>query len=121
MILNEVSVVHLILCPAPSSVHGLQVASSSSHSLDVSWQAGPGRTERFNVLLTDQDGVLLKNISLKNTITSVQLDGLQPGTVYTITVVTEAVGLQNFASRQAVTGKYFVMFRFDSFSQNDVF
>lgn len=107
MILNAVSVVHLILRPAPSPVHGLQVASSSSHSLDASWQAGPGRTERFSVLLIDEDGDLLKNVSLKNSITSIQLDGLQPGTLYTVTVVTEAVGLQNSASRQAVTGKYF--------------
>lgn len=53
----------------------------------------------------DQDGVLLKNISLQSTVTSVLLDHLQPGTIYTITVVTEAVGLRSSASIQAVTGK----------------
>ncbi|XP_044048547.1 receptor-type tyrosine-protein phosphatase beta-like [Siniperca chuatsi] len=88
---------------APSSVRGLQVASSSPDSLGVSWQAGPGRTERFRVLLTDQDRVLLKNITLQNTVTSAELDGLRPGTLYTVTVVTEAVGLQSSASKQAVT------------------
>ncbi|CAB1414937.1 unnamed protein product [Pleuronectes platessa] len=88
---------------APSSVRGLQVASSSSHSLAVSWRAGPGRTEQFVVLLTDPDEVLLKNVSLHNTETSAEMDGLQPGTRYTISVVTQAVGLQSSASIQAVT------------------
>lgn len=58
----------------------------------------------------DPVGVLLRNISLQNTVTSAQLDSLQPGTMYTVTVVTEAVGLQSFASRQAVTGRYDEMF-----------
>ncbi|XP_042372838.1 receptor-type tyrosine-protein phosphatase beta-like, partial [Plectropomus leopardus] len=88
---------------APSSVHGLQVASSSSDSLSVSWWVGPGRAERFRVLLTDQDSVLLKNVTLLNTATSAELRGLQPGTPYTVTVVTEAVGLQSSTSKQAVT------------------
>lgn len=72
----------------------------------ASWQAGPGRTERVWTLLEDQDGVLLKNVSVQNTATSVLLDHLQPGTIYTVTVVTEAVGLQSSASIRAVTGKY---------------
>lgn len=92
--------------PAPAPVRGLQVASSSSGSLTVSWQAGPGRAERVWTLLRDQDGVLLKNISLQNTAASVLLDHLRPGTTYTITVVTEAVGLHSSASIQAVTGEY---------------
>ncbi|XP_040894959.1 receptor-type tyrosine-protein phosphatase beta-like isoform X5 [Toxotes jaculatrix] len=95
--------VHTTAATAPSSVRGLQVASSSSDSLRVSWQVGPGRTERFRVLLTDPEGVLLKNVTLKNMATSIELDGLQPGTPYTVTVVTEAVGLQSSASEQAVT------------------
>ncbi|XP_022617320.1 receptor-type tyrosine-protein phosphatase beta-like isoform X2 [Seriola dumerili] len=95
--------VHTTATTAPSSVSGLQVASLSSRSLSVSWQGGLGRTERFRVLLTDQDGVLLKNVTLKNTETSAKLDDLQPGTPYTVTVVTEAVGLQSSTSKQAVT------------------
>lgn len=91
--------------PAPAPVGGLQVAPSSSGSLAVSWQAGPGRTEQVWTLLTDRQGALLKNISLQNTATSVLLDRLQPGTSYTVTVVTEAAGLQSSASIQAVTGK----------------
>lgn len=95
---------HFACLAAPSLVRGLQVTSLSSDSLHVTWQAGPGRTEQFKVLLTDLDGVLLKNVTLQNTVTSTWLDGLQPGTLYTITVVTEAVGLQSSASKQAVTG-----------------
>ncbi|KAM7415227.1 hypothetical protein PAMA_019850 [Pampus argenteus] len=88
---------------APSSVSGLQVASTSSHSLRVSWQVGPGRVERIRVLLRDQDGVLLRNVTLENTMTSAVLDHLKPGTRYNITVVTEAVGLQSSTHKQAVT------------------
>lgn len=95
--------VHTSAATAPSSVRGLRVASVSSDRLSISWQVGPGRTEWFQVLLTDQDGVLLKNVSLQNATTSARLDGLQPGTLYTITVVTEAVGLQSSASTQAFT------------------
>ncbi|XP_038562970.1 receptor-type tyrosine-protein phosphatase beta-like isoform X3 [Micropterus salmoides] len=95
--------VHRSAATAPSPVRRLQVASSSTDSLSVSWQVGPGRAERFRVLLTDRDGVLLKNVTLQTTATSAELDGLQPGTPYTVTVVTEAVGLQSSASTQAVT------------------
>lgn len=58
----------------------------------------------------DQDGILLKNITLKNTETVAELSGLQPGTRYSVTVVTEAVSLQTFVSTQAVTGTYYGMF-----------
>lgn len=83
---------------------GLQVASSSSHSLGVTWWIGSGRMENLRVLLRDRAGILLKNITLKNSSTSAELDGLHPGTPYTITVVTEAVGLQSSASTASVTG-----------------
>nr|XP_020471463.1 receptor-type tyrosine-protein phosphatase beta-like isoform X2 [Monopterus albus] len=95
--------VHATAATAPSPVHDLQVASSSSDSLSVSWQAGLGRAEQVGVLLTDQDGVLMKNVSLQNDVTSTKLSSLRPGTRYTITVVTKAVGLQSSASKQAVT------------------
>ncbi|KAM4734375.1 receptor-type tyrosine-protein phosphatase beta isoform 2-T2 [Anableps anableps] len=95
--------VHAIAVTAPSAVDGLQVASSSSDSLGVLWHPGPGGMENFRVLLRDQDGFLLSNISLKNTTTFTKLDGLQPGTLYRVTVVTIAAGLQSSASIQAYT------------------
>ncbi|XP_076743117.1 receptor-type tyrosine-protein phosphatase beta isoform X2 [Maylandia zebra] len=100
---KSASPVHAMTATAPSSVDGLQVASSSSHSLGVTWWIGSGRTENLRVLLRDRAGVLLKNITLKNSSTSAELDGLHPGTPYTITVVTEAVGLQSSASTASVT------------------
>ncbi|XP_041851938.1 receptor-type tyrosine-protein phosphatase beta-like isoform X2 [Melanotaenia boesemani] len=95
--------VHTAVATAPSAVDWLQVTSSSSESLTVSWHAGPGRRDNFRVLLMDHDEVLLKNITLKNTTTSAELDNLKPGTLYTITVATEAVGLQNFTSTYGIT------------------
>lgn len=79
----------------------------SSCSLAVYWKVGPGRTEQFRIVLMDKDGVLLRNVSLRSTETSAELSGLQPGTRYTVTVVTEAVGLQTSVSTQAVTGTYY--------------
>ncbi|KAM4619051.1 receptor-type tyrosine-protein phosphatase beta isoform 1-T1 [Polymixia lowei] len=87
---------------APSSVSSLQVSASTS-SLSVSWQAGPGRRELFRVLLRDQEGVLVRNVTLKNTTSSTMLSDLQPGTLYTVTLATEAVGLRSALSQKAIT------------------
>lgn len=92
------------LSAAPRAVSGLRVASSSSHSLLVSWQMSRHRVERIQVLLTDLDRVLVKNVTLGRSITSVVLEHLQPGTWYIVTVATESVGLQSSASTQAATG-----------------
>uniref|UniRef100_A0A8C7X5G4 protein-tyrosine-phosphatase n=1 Tax=Oryzias sinensis TaxID=183150 RepID=A0A8C7X5G4_9TELE len=80
---------------SPSAAVHLQVASSSSEKIKASWQAGPGRLEKFRVLLMDWNGVLLQNITVKNTTTSADFEGLEPGTQYTITVVAEAAGLKS--------------------------
>ncbi|XP_028440802.1 receptor-type tyrosine-protein phosphatase beta [Perca flavescens] len=88
---------------APACVRGLQVAPSAPDGLCVSWRAGLGQSERFRVLLMDRDEVLLENVTLPNSSASAELHGLQPGTRYTVTVVTEAVGLQSSASKQAFT------------------
>uniref|UniRef100_A0A8C8DH62 protein-tyrosine-phosphatase n=1 Tax=Oryzias sinensis TaxID=183150 RepID=A0A8C8DH62_9TELE len=90
---------------APSAAVHLQVASSSSEKIKASWQAGPGRLEKFRVLLMDWNGVLLQNITVKNTTTSADFEGLEPGTQYTITVVAEAAGLKSATSTD-VMGSY---------------
>ncbi|KAM8892397.1 receptor-type tyrosine-protein phosphatase beta isoform 2-T2 [Spinachia spinachia] len=94
--------VHRMASTAPSRVLGLQVASLSSVSLHVSWRSGLGQSEHLRVLLY-QDQVPLKNFTLPNTVTSADLDGLKPATRYTVTVVTEALGLTSSASKQAIT------------------
>ncbi|KAG7278994.1 hypothetical protein CRUP_001935 [Coryphaenoides rupestris] len=89
---------------APSTVSSLQVsASSDPESLSVSWQPGPGRTELCRVVLSDRDGVVLENITASNSTNSTVFTGLQPGTFYTVTVVTEAVGLESALSTQVTT------------------
>uniref|UniRef100_A0A8C7PSI8 protein-tyrosine-phosphatase n=1 Tax=Oncorhynchus mykiss TaxID=8022 RepID=A0A8C7PSI8_ONCMY len=87
---------------APSAISGLQLLASSN-SLGVSWQPGPGRRERFRVLLRERQGSLVRNVTLKSSVTSHILNDLLPGTLYTVTVVTEAGGLQNAVFKQAVT------------------
>uniref|UniRef100_A0A674CLK3 protein-tyrosine-phosphatase n=1 Tax=Salmo trutta TaxID=8032 RepID=A0A674CLK3_SALTR len=79
------------------------VLLASSNSLSVSWQPGPGRREHFRVLLREQQGSLVRNVTLKSSVTSHILNDLLPGTLYTVTVVTEAGGLQNAVYKQAVT------------------
>uniref|UniRef100_A0A8C8M3B8 protein-tyrosine-phosphatase n=1 Tax=Oncorhynchus tshawytscha TaxID=74940 RepID=A0A8C8M3B8_ONCTS len=99
---GNVSVQRSVTTQTPSAVSGLQLSPSSS-SLSVSWQPGPGRRESFRVLLREQQGALVRNVTLKSSVTSHTLDDLLPGTLYTVTVVTEAEGLQNAISKQAVT------------------
>uniref|UniRef100_A0A6Q2ZBE1 protein-tyrosine-phosphatase n=1 Tax=Esox lucius TaxID=8010 RepID=A0A6Q2ZBE1_ESOLU len=81
----------------------LPVLATTSINMTVSWQPGPGRRECFRVLLREQQGSLVKNVTVKSNVTSHNLDNLLPGTLYTVTVVTEAEGLQNSVSKQAVT------------------
>uniref|UniRef100_A0A3P8YA50 protein-tyrosine-phosphatase n=1 Tax=Esox lucius TaxID=8010 RepID=A0A3P8YA50_ESOLU len=86
----------------PSAISSLHL-SATSINMTVSWQPGPGRRECFRVLLREQQGSLVKNVTVKSNVTSHNLDNLLPGTLYTVTVVTEAEGLQNSVSKQAVT------------------
>ncbi|XP_054480416.1 receptor-type tyrosine-protein phosphatase beta [Anoplopoma fimbria] len=86
----------------PSAVSGLAVTSRTSSSLGLSWQAGPGRTQRFRLQLWDQTG-LLGNETLESTATQHTLLGLMPGRLYNVTMVTEAGGLQNSQTTAART------------------
>ncbi|XP_038161140.1 receptor-type tyrosine-protein phosphatase beta isoform X2 [Cyprinodon tularosa] len=90
----------------PSAVVGLAVTSRTYRSLGLSWQAGPGRTQRFRLQLRqqaqDQDS-LLKNETLGSTTTQHTLSDLTPGRLYRVTMVTEAGGLQNSQTIEART------------------
>ncbi|XP_012724109.2 receptor-type tyrosine-protein phosphatase beta [Fundulus heteroclitus] len=92
----------------PSAVVGLAVTSRTSSSLGLSWQAGPGRTQRFRLQLREHakgsnQSVLLKNETLGSTTTQHTISDLTPGRLYDITVVTEAGGLQNSRTIEART------------------
>uniref|UniRef100_A0AAQ5WXJ3 protein-tyrosine-phosphatase n=1 Tax=Amphiprion ocellaris TaxID=80972 RepID=A0AAQ5WXJ3_AMPOC len=87
----------------PSAVLGLSVTSSTSSSLGLSWQAGPGRTQRFRLQLWETPQGLLKNETLESTTTRHTVTGLSPGRRYNVTVVTEAGDLQNSRTIEAQT------------------
>uniref|UniRef100_A0A8C4DSE1 protein-tyrosine-phosphatase n=1 Tax=Dicentrarchus labrax TaxID=13489 RepID=A0A8C4DSE1_DICLA len=74
---------------------GLAVTSRTSSSLGLSWQAGPGRTERFRLQLWNE--------TLESTATQHTLLDLTPGRLYNVTMVTEAGGLQNSETAEAQT------------------
>ncbi|CAN9498666.1 unnamed protein product [Ophioblennius macclurei] len=95
--------VQTTVATAPSAVTGLQVVSSSQSGASLWWQLGAGRVENLRVVLWDQDGLLLRNVSVKNSSTSMRLEALRPGTRYNVTVVTEAFGLKSSTSTQLVT------------------
>lgn len=83
---------------------GLWVTSRASSSLGLSWEAGPGRTQRFQLQLWDQSG-LLRNETLESTATQHTLLGLTAGRRYNITMVTEAGGLQSSVTIEEQTGR----------------
>ncbi|XP_022067914.2 receptor-type tyrosine-protein phosphatase beta [Acanthochromis polyacanthus] len=92
----------------PSAVLGLSVTSSTSSSLGLSWQAGPGRTQRFRLQLREtpqspEQSGLLKNETLESTTTYHTITGLSPGRWYNVTVVTEAGELQSSRTIEAQT------------------
>ncbi|XP_067437919.1 receptor-type tyrosine-protein phosphatase beta [Thunnus thynnus] len=99
---------NLTLHTRPSAVSGLAVTSRTCSSLGLSWQAGPGRTQRFRLQLRerpqspDQSGVLI-NETLESTATQHTLVNLTPGRLYNVTMVTEASGLQNSRTIEART------------------
>ncbi|XP_017294772.1 receptor-type tyrosine-protein phosphatase beta isoform X2 [Kryptolebias marmoratus] len=86
----------------PSAAVGLTVTSRTGSSLDLSWQPGTGRTQRFRLQLQDPSGLLM-NETLGNTTTQRSLLGLTPGRLYSVTVVTEAGELQNNVTIEAQT------------------
>ncbi|KAF6714483.1 Receptor-type tyrosine-protein phosphatase beta [Oryzias melastigma] len=92
----------------PSAVVDLAVTSRTSTSLDLSWQAGPGRTQRFRLELWEgpaspDPSDLLRNEVLESTATRHTLSQLTPGRRYKVAVVTEAGGMQSSSSVEAQT------------------
>ncbi|XP_056131706.1 receptor-type tyrosine-protein phosphatase beta-like [Lampris incognitus] len=97
---------NLTINTIPSAVSSLAVTSRTFQSLDLSWQAGPGRTERFRLQLWDTRGsgaVMVRNLTLESTATQHTLLDLTSGRLYDITMVTEAAGLGNNRTIQTRT------------------
>ncbi|KAK3517590.1 hypothetical protein QTP70_012946 [Hemibagrus guttatus] len=94
---------NLSLATRPSAVQNVQVFRHVD-SLSVSWNPGPGRAELFRLLLTDSAGLdSAWNSTLDNATTSYTVNGLTPGRVYNITIITEAAGMHNAVSVQEQT------------------
>ncbi|TMS01587.1 hypothetical protein E3U43_005407 [Larimichthys crocea] len=93
---------NITLHTKPSAVSGLTVTSRTCSSLGLSWQAGPGRTQRFRLQLWNHAD-LLRNETLESTATQHTVLGLSPGRLYNVTMVTEAGGLQNMETMEAQT------------------
>uniref|UniRef100_A0AAY4BMX1 protein-tyrosine-phosphatase n=1 Tax=Denticeps clupeoides TaxID=299321 RepID=A0AAY4BMX1_9TELE len=86
-----------------NKVYDLKV-SGSPDSLDVGWRPGPGRVESFRLLLIDSLALgSTWNVTVENTTTFYRFDGLNPGRLYNITLLTLAVGHQSAHHVQAQT------------------
>ncbi|XP_072310010.1 receptor-type tyrosine-protein phosphatase beta [Eucyclogobius newberryi] len=93
---------------SPSAVSGLTLSSSSTQSLGLSWQAGPGRTERYRLQLWERPHTthlpdLIRNETLESTSMQHTVQNLVPGRLYNVTMVTESGGLQNSTSIEVQT------------------
>ncbi|XP_023681514.2 receptor-type tyrosine-protein phosphatase beta isoform X1 [Paramormyrops kingsleyae] len=88
---------------APSAVSGLQL-TPFFNTLGVSWKPGPGRVERFQLLLMGHDhDSLRQNVTLDGNATSYTLSGLVPGHQYNVTLVSESAGQESASIAQVQT------------------
>lgn len=105
---SEGTVHNFTMHTSPSAVQALAVTSRSTRSLSLSWQAGPGRTQRYRLLLSERNHSqhvpdLIRNKTLESTAIEHTLQNLLPGRLYSVTMVTESGGLQNSTSIEAQT------------------
>ncbi|XP_026863299.2 receptor-type tyrosine-protein phosphatase beta [Electrophorus electricus] len=87
----------------PSPVQDVQVMRNME-TLSLSWKPGKGIQEQFRILLRESKNPgSTWNATVDNATTSYALDGLIPGRLYNISVITESAGLHNSVSIQAQT------------------
>uniref|UniRef100_A0A8C6VR71 protein-tyrosine-phosphatase n=1 Tax=Naja naja TaxID=35670 RepID=A0A8C6VR71_NAJNA len=88
----------------PASVQQLQADNEySSYSLMVTWNGAPGVSERYDILLLTEQGVLLHNKSEPATAKQHKFEDLTPGKKYRIQMFTVSGGL--FSSRAETEGQ----------------
>ncbi|XP_040265825.1 receptor-type tyrosine-protein phosphatase beta isoform X1 [Bufo bufo] len=85
----------------PMSVKSIDVHSKSD-SIHVSWMPGSGNIEYYKVFLLHQQKII-SEVNIDKQITTHTFNGLLPGYIYNITVITNAAGLQNWNSNLART------------------
>ncbi|XP_048215432.1 receptor-type tyrosine-protein phosphatase beta isoform X1 [Perognathus longimembris pacificus] len=79
---------------APSPVNDIGI-TKKANSLLVSWLPGLGNVEQYQLMLMDK-GTLVHDTVVDKHGTSYVFRGLTPGHLYNLTIVTMAVGLQNY-------------------------
>jgi hypothetical protein len=78
----------------PASVQGVVAANAySSNSLTVSWQKALGVAERYDILLLNENGLLLSNVSEPATARQHKFEDLTPGKKYKMQILTVSGGL----------------------------
>ncbi|XP_037704134.1 receptor-type tyrosine-protein phosphatase beta isoform X1 [Choloepus didactylus] len=81
----------------PSPVKDIGI-STDTNSLLISWSHGSGNVEQYRLTLMDK-GILVHGSIMDKHATSYTFQGLTPGHLYNLTIVTEAAGLQNYRSK----------------------
>ncbi|KAE8615599.1 hypothetical protein XENTR_v10008563 [Xenopus tropicalis] len=78
----------------PATVHSLSADNAySSHLLIVSWQSAKGVTDRYDILLLSDHGIVITNKSVPIMAKSHKFEDLVPGKKYRIQVFTVSGGL----------------------------
>lgn len=95
------STIHTNGSTVPSPVKNIGI-SAKTNSLLVSWSHGSGKVERYQLMLMDK-GILVHSSVVDKSTTSYTFNGLTPGHLYNLTIVTEAAGLQNYRWKPART------------------
>ncbi|XP_037369891.1 receptor-type tyrosine-protein phosphatase beta isoform X2 [Talpa occidentalis] len=85
----------------PSPVKDIDVLAKTN-SLLISWTHGFGNVEKYQLMLMDK-GILVHSMIVDRSATSYTFQGLTPGHLYNLTIVTEAAGLQNYRWKLART------------------
>ncbi|XP_074082245.1 receptor-type tyrosine-protein phosphatase beta isoform X1 [Macrotis lagotis] len=91
------SEIHINGSTVPFPVKAIQ-ASTKTDTLQVSWSSGSGNVDKYRVMLLDK-GRIVHDIHAEKHITTHTFNGLTPGHLYNLTIITEAAGLWNYKSK----------------------
>ncbi|XP_039721950.1 receptor-type tyrosine-protein phosphatase beta isoform X2 [Pteropus medius] len=95
------STIHTNGSTVPSPVKNIGI-SAKTNSLLISWSHGSGNVEGYQLMLMDK-GILVHSSVVDKSTASYTFNGLTPGHLYNLTIVTEAAGLQNYRWKLART------------------
>lgn len=101
--MNDPLAMHFI-SPVPSPVKDINI-SAKTNSLLISWSHGSGNVERYQLMLMDKE-IRVHGSVVDRHATFYTFQGLTPGHLYNLTIVTEAAGLQNYRWTLARTSKF---------------